>query len=340
MLVGGRDGRKAAALVDSLRLPVENAVRIDAGSHELATTLRALGVETLIHTAGPFQGQDYGVARSAIAAGANYIDLADGRSFVAGISALDAEAKAAGVSVVSGASSVPALSSAVVDHYLPAFARLESIRLGIGSGARSPGIATVRGIFGYGGKPFRRLEGGAWVETHGWLDLTRHEFPAPVGPRWLSSCDVPDLELFPQRYPTVRTVSFHAGFASDAGHLAVWALAGGVKAGLLKSMLPFAGPLNGLSRVIEPLVSDKGAMFVTLEGIGKSGAPLVKRWNLLAAQNHGPTIPCGASIALARQLAAGRVLPKGAQACLGLLTIDEYLAPLAKLDVRQIAEPL
>src|SRR5256885_7469806 len=35
----------------------------------------------------------------------------------------------------------------------------------------------------------------------------------PICKRWLGSCDVPDLELFPQRYPTVRTVSFQAGFA-------------------------------------------------------------------------------------------------------------------------------
>jgi saccharopine dehydrogenase-like NADP-dependent oxidoreductase len=39
-------------------------------------------VDSVIHTAGPFQGQDYAVARSAIAAGANYIDLADGRDLL------------------------------------------------------------------------------------------------------------------------------------------------------------------------------------------------------------------------------------------------------------------
>jgi uncharacterized membrane protein len=40
--------------------------------------------------------------------------LADGRQFVAGISSLDALAAAAGLTVISGASSVPALSSAVI----------------------------------------------------------------------------------------------------------------------------------------------------------------------------------------------------------------------------------
>ena len=40
--------------------------------------------------------------------------------------------------------------------------------------------------------------------------------------RWLGSCDVPDLDLFPLRYPSLRTVAFHAGVASVPGHFAVW----------------------------------------------------------------------------------------------------------------------
>ncbi|MCS6763013.1 MAG: hypothetical protein MO853_02215 [Candidatus Protistobacter heckmanni] len=98
----------------------------------------------------------------AIASGANYINLADGRDFVAGISRLDSLARERDVLVASGASSVPALSSAVVDRYLPSFSRLNTIRVGIGSGARSPGTATLRSVFGYCGKPFQSLQDGRW----------------------------------------------------------------------------------------------------------------------------------------------------------------------------------
>ena len=83
------------------------------------------------------------MARAAIKAGCNYLDLADGRAFVTGISRLDAEARAAGVSIISGASSLPALTSAVVDKYRGEFKRLDSIRIGITSGALIPGIATL-----------------------------------------------------------------------------------------------------------------------------------------------------------------------------------------------------
>jgi len=339
VLVGGRDAAKGREAAQNLGLPPESGIGVDTAGGNLAETLRTIGVNTVIHTAGPFQGQGYSVATAAIQAGSNYVDLADGRAFVSGISSLDRAAKERGVTVISGASSVPALSSAVVDHYLPAFGRLDAIRAGIGSGARAPGLATVKGIFGYCGKPIRRLEKGVWVETHGWLDLKRYRFPGPVGARWLGSSDVPDLELFPMRY-AVNTVTFHVGFASDLGHLAVWALAGLVKAGVMSSMAPLARPLNRMSRWLEPIVSDKGAMFVELEGFGHEGNPLVKRWYLLVSQNHGPYVPCGASIALVNKLASGEALPKGAMPCMGLLTVEEYLAPLEGLDIKVIADQI
>ena len=336
LLIGGRDLAKGAALAQSLGLPAEHATRIDAGAVGLDRCVAQLNVDTLINTAGPFQGQDYHVAQAAIQAGCNYIDLADARQFVGGIDCLDQAARLRGVTVVSGASSVPGLSSAVVDKYLPRFARLDSIQLGIGSGARSPGVATVKGIFGYCGKPLQRWERGEWVTTHGWLDLRRHHFPSPVGPRWLSSCDIPDLDLFAKRYAPIRSVTFHAGFASDLGHLVVWGLAGLVRFGLLKSAVPFAIPLNRISQWMEPILSDQGAMFVTLDGIGPDRQPLHLTWNLLAAQNHGPHIPCGASIALTQKISNGQSLPVGAMPCMGLLTVEEYLAPLRDLDIREV----
>lgn len=340
LLVAGRDLSKARNTARALRLPDDQAVRLDAASRDFSATIKSLAVNTLVHTAGPFQAQDYKVASAAIEAKANYIDLADGRSFVAGIAALDFAARNGGVVVVSGASSVPALSSAVVDQYLPAFHRLDSIRLGIGSGARAPGLATVQGVFGYCGKPIRRWENGTWVETFGWLDLIHYKFPEPVGRRFLGSCDVPDLELFPKRYGSVRTVTFHGGFASDVGHLFVWAMSALVKAGIFSSIAPLARPLNRLSRWVEPIVSDKGAMFVELEGIDRDGRAVKRRWHIVAAQNHGPYIPCAAAIAVAKKLADGVALPKGAQPCIGLLTVEECLAPLMALDIHVLADPV
>jgi hypothetical protein len=147
---------------------------------------------------------------------------------------------------------------------------------------------------------------------------------------------VPDLEVLPARYPSVRTVSFYAGFASDAGHFAVTALAQLVRAGLLNSAAPFAAPLERLSRVLERAISDRGGMFVELSGTSAEGAPLALTWHLLAARNHGPHIPCGAAIALARKLARGDRLPIGAMPCVGVLSVEEYLESLRDLEVSEV----
>ncbi len=337
LLLAGRDPQKATALAYQLGLTAEHARRVDAGDPRLGLLLRKLGVNVLIHTAGPFQQQDYRVAKAAIDAGCHYLDLADGRDFVCNITRLDAAARAAGVALISGVSSLPALSGAVIDDYLPQFSRLDSIRMGISSGARVPGIATVRGIFSYCGKPFRALENGAWTEVHGWLDRRQHEFPKPVGPRLFGRIDVPDLALLPARYPGVKTVSFHAGFASFTGHKAVELLARQVQAGRLESAAPYAGLFHWVAERVQALVSDSGGMYVRLEGLDDEGKPLALTWMLVASENHGPHIPCAPSIALAAKIAAGYAPPAGATACLGLLTLDEILEPLKGLRVREIA---
>lgn len=337
VLIGGRDSQRARATARDLTLPADSALAIDAHRDDLAARLKGANVDVVVHTAGPFQGQRYDVAEAAIDASCHYIDLADGRAFVGGIGQLDEAARRQNVAVVSGASSVPALSSAVVERYRPRFRALSAVRSGISSGARSPGLATVRGIFGYVGRPFVRLEGGEWATTHGWMDLRRHDFPAPVGCRWMSSCDVPDLDVLPARYPELRTVTFHGGFASGIGHLVVYAIAGAVRARLLPSATPLAASLHRLSRVLEPFISDRGGMFVTLEGTGHDGSPLSLTWHLLAARNHGPQIPCAAAIALVRKVAAGHELPRGAFPCVGLLSVEEYLEPLRDLEVREVA---
>lgn len=336
LLIGGRHADQAQMLAKKLGLNPAQGLAIDAHAANLVQRLTALNVNTIIHTAGPFQGQNYTVAQAAIAATANYIDLADGRDFVAGIKELDSLAQKQDVLVTSGASSLPALSSAVVDRYLHRFSRLESIKHGIASGARAPGLATMRGVFSYCGKSFSRLQEGHWKTTYGWLDLQRYHFPSPVGARWLGSCDVPDLILFPQRYPHVHTVTFHAGFASALGHLTVWSAAQLVRLGWISSLIPFSTPLHKISQWLEPFISDKGGMFVSLTGIGVDGQPLTLDWHLIAAQNHGPYIPCGAAIALAKKLASGDQLPRGAMPCMGLLSVADYLAALQDFDVHEL----
>lgn len=84
---------------------------------DIAEALRTHRPSLVVDASGPFQ--DYGidpyrVIACCIAAGVDYLDFADGADFVSGVSTFDAAAKAAGVAVLSGVSSFPVLTAAVL----------------------------------------------------------------------------------------------------------------------------------------------------------------------------------------------------------------------------------
>jgi saccharopine dehydrogenase-like NADP-dependent oxidoreductase len=320
VIVAGRDARRASVV-------------LDARSSSLAAELRKLRATVVVHTAGPFQGQDYAVPRACIEAGAHYIDLSDARNYVCGIQSLDEAARSNDVIVVSGASSVPALSSAVVDHLRPQFSTIESIDHGITSGARPPGLAAMEGVLGYVGKPIAQWRDAAWRPAYGWQDLARRRYPHPVGARWLGNCDVPDLELFPQRYAPVRTVVFRAGVGMRVGMFSTWAASWLVRAGIMKSLLPHVPLLRRAALAIERFGPTCSAMHVTVSGLDRQSRPASRTWWLLARNNHGPQVPCLPAIALARKLLRGEISTRGAMPCMGLLTVEEILAAGRGLDL-------
>jgi short subunit dehydrogenase-like uncharacterized protein len=84
---------------------------------DVAAQLRAQKPDILIDASGPFQAYGdvpYRLIEACIAARVNYLDLADGSAFVAGVATFDKAAQAAGIFVLSGVSSFPVLTAAVV----------------------------------------------------------------------------------------------------------------------------------------------------------------------------------------------------------------------------------
>lgn len=328
--VAGRDLAKARELAKSCGA---EALQLDMNSPDLAEQLRGLGAHMLISTAGPFQNQDYRVAQAAIAAGLHYADLADAREFVCAIGELDEAARTAGVLVCSGASSVPALAAGVIDELLPRFSRLDEIWHGISSSEKTPGVSTLAAVLNYCGKPFQQWRDGSWQKVHGWQDLSPHDFAAPLGKRWVGNCDIPDLQLFPTRYPGVRSVRFSAGVGLRVTQFGTWLLSWLVRGGLLRSGVPLAGFLRRGAVALEPFGDGLSGMFVRLRGLDQEGQAQTLCWELQALNNDGPNIPCMAAVALARKLAVGTLAVRGAMPCLGLLTLAEYLAELDGLAI-------
>lgn len=336
VIVAGRDAGKAAAKCAELsrhKGRVE-AQRLDASSLT-AADLKRLAVDIVINTVGPFQGQDYRVARAAIAARCHYIDLADARDFVCGITALDAEARAADVLVVSGASSVPALAAAVIDNLQQSVGLVEDVTYGISPGnSFDPGEATVASILAGVGKPFSALIDGQMQTVYGWQPLATHRAPV-AGTRWLGACDVPDLTLFPQRYPTLRTQRFLAGVEVKLFHGSLWALSWLVRWRLLQGLERLAHSLIAVKRRLHFLGSDRGLMFVRLQGRSSDRGSRSAEWTLVAFDGHGPYIPATPAVIIARALANGHQPRRGAMPCLDLMTLAEFTNEVADLQIRQ-----
>jgi saccharopine dehydrogenase-like NADP-dependent oxidoreductase len=331
VIVGGHNLKKAEA---AAKKHGSHAAHVDSTAENLADRFRELQIKVVINTVGPFQGQNYHVAQAAINAGIHYIDIADAREFVMGISALDAAAMEKEVMVVSGASSIPTLAAAVIDMHLPEFEQLQIIDYGITSSEKIPGAATVQAVMGYVGKPFRQWRDGAWKWVYGWQSTTRHRFASALGTRWFGNCDVPDLEIFPQRYSGVRTVRFRAGLGLRTTHCGLWWLSWLVRFKLFRSAKLLAPFLTKIATILQPLGNGRSGMFVKLTGTGKSGHSITRVWELNATKNDGANIPGMAAVALVRKLAEGKFWGKGATPCVDIVTLDEYLYELRDFAVK------
>jgi hypothetical protein len=334
LLLGGRDERRLKVAQRQLRdvkpdAPID-IVPWDIGAPGLPGLLRSQKIDLVIHLAGPFQGQDYTVAEACLQAKVAYIDMADGRDFVAKFSTLDAAARDKGIPLITGASTLPAVSSAIVDGMLENFSQLRGIDYGICAGLKSGlGLATLKAVLSYCGKPYSILNDGKRVTTFGLGRPRHHDFPPPVNRRYLVDCDIPDHDLFPARYPTLSHMDF--GSCVDVPGLA--------RMLSLMSLCAHKGLIrdwNGLSILIEPamkamkfLGSPHSGFFMRLEGKGPQGDPKAMLIEILARDGSGLEIPVTPVVLLVKKMLRGDVPTVGAYPCMGLFALAELKQELS-----------
>ena len=304
---------------------------------DIAAVLAAARPDLVIDAAGPFQDSACAVPEACIAARIPYLDLADGRAFVAGIAALDETAKAAGVAIVSGASSLPALTGAIVRALAQGLDRVESVEAALSASNRaSGGASVVEAILSYVGRPVRLWRGGRWARAHGWQELRRIDYEAagaePLCGRLVALVDVPDLELIPDLLPGRPAVAFRAGTELSFQMLGLWLASWPVRWGWLRSLRPFAPLLLRLYHATLGLGGARSAMSVTLTGWA-GPRPLERRWTIVAERGEGLHIPTLAAQLLAADMLAGRLAP-GARSAAGLLALERFAPLFAGLAVR------
>ena len=283
--------------------------------------------DVLIDAAGPFQDSGYAVPLACARAGVSYIDLADARAFVTGIGALDEAARTAGVAIIAGASSVPALSGAVARRLAEGMNAVRTVEIAISaSNHATAGASIASAILSYVGRPVRLWRGRRWDRGWGWQELRRETFRVAgardLRGRWVAIADVPDHDLLPETLPGRPAVIFRAGTESALQTIGLWLLSWSVRWFSLGGLTRLALVMQPLQRLSRWMSDGRSAMTVRVKGEA-GGAFVERQWTLVAADGDGPEIPTLAAVLLAEAVAAGTIAP-GARDAGRLLDLDTF----------------
>jgi hypothetical protein len=331
LLIAGRSKQKASAFCNQLPVGAQKVPLFFDRNGDVEAQISDIHPHLVVDATGPFQsyGADpYRVVKACIANAVDYMDLADGSDFVKNISQFNEQAKLQNVFVLSGVSSFPVLTAAVVRRLSQGLTQINTIKGGI---APSPyagvGLNVIRAIATYAGKrlPLIRNKqpsfGYALTETMryticppGYLPLKNTLF---------SLVDVPDLQVLPELWPELDSVWMGAGPVPEILHRMLIGLAWLVRIRLLPSLLPFASLFHSVINVLR-WGEHRGGMFVLIEGCDGNGKKIERSWHLLAEGNDGPLIPSMAVEALVKRSLSGEKPASGARPATQDLELEDY----------------
>jgi saccharopine dehydrogenase-like NADP-dependent oxidoreductase len=349
--VGGRSLHNAIPFITELREIDPGCdprfVLLDRNSLS-AEELRRLGVATVVDAAGPFQNSSYSLVEAAIAAGTHYIDLADSRSFVAGIGGLDLRAKNGGVAIITGASSTPAVSNAVLRDLTAGWRSIDRIWVSIVPGSWSelklrptappmPGRSVIEAILSWTGEPVRIFEDGRWQIQTGWSGLRKVRL-GHLGWRRASLAETPDLDILVNDFNPRVSARFNAGLDLGFMHNGLRILATLRHWRLLPRLTAFTGLLQTVATTLAPYGSNAGGMIIEVDGVDQGGLTVRAEAQLIATNGHGPIIPSLAAVALLKQIADGRLTYRGASHAGLHLKTKEIIELVPDLSIKLTTE--
>ena len=324
LVIAGRNPRQGEAYAQSIqaRYLFCDVEKDDSLRQAIA------GAYLVVNASGPFQAMNYTIPQTCLEEKSHYIDLGDGRDYVAGIGRLHQQAQDQQCFVCVGASTSPAITSAAVANLRPHFQTIDSIEVALSAGNKNQaGVSTIASILTYVGIPMQVWQDGLWQPRWGWGEGKFVTFPPPVGKRRVQLCNVPDLELFPQLFEA-ENVIFRAGVELTMFNYAL-ALLGRMRQKWPRFNLPaLAQPLVRLSEWFKFLGTFHGgcAVWVT----GDDGR---QRAVSLVAPSNGPRIPAAPAILLSRKLLAEEPPVYGAFPCMGFLSLAEFGEHLAPYGI-------
>jgi hypothetical protein len=333
LLIAGRSKQKAETFCKQLSSKANKAALFFDRDADVESQIREIAPTLVVDATGPFQiyGEDpYRVVKACIAIGIDYVDLADGTDFVKNISQFDQEAKAKNIFVLSGVSSLPVLSAAVIRRLATDLEKIHSITAGI---APSPyagvGLNVIRAISSYAGKRLQLVRHGQPAFTYALTETMRYTISPPghlpLDNNLYSLVDVPDLKVLPDLWPELDSIWMGAGPVPEILHRMLIGLSWLVRIRLLPSLLPFASLFHFVMNILR-WGDHRGGMFVVIQGSDKSGRNIERSWHLVAEGNDGPFIPSMGITALIKNILSGKKPASGARPGTRDVELQDYEA--------------
>jgi hypothetical protein len=190
-------------------------------------------------------------------------------------------------------------------------------------------------LLSYAGKPIRIRRFGEARDIAGLQDWQSVDIAVPGHKplhRLVAPCEVPDLELLPARYPSLRRVIFRAGTELSILNRSAGLLSRLVSARLLKSLSPFANLAGAAFGLLRGFGTSRSGMQVTVTDGSQR-----RRWNVLAEEGDGLWVPALAAALLTEKLDRGELRP-GARPGLDMLSLAEFRSAFAPFKIADLIE--
>lgn len=302
-------------------------LQLDA--RDISKALKEERPDLVVDASGPFQAygtEPYRVIEACIASGVNYLDFADASDFVFGVSKFDAPAKARGVFVISGVSTCPALTAAVLRE----MAKTMEIVTVEGGIAPSPfagiGLNVMRAVVGYAGSPVKLKRAGMTTTGTGLAESRRFTVAVPgrmpLRNIHFSLVDVPDLQLLPREHPALTDIWMGAGPVPEILLRVLNVLARARATFRLPALTPFSRLFFAVLNTMR-FGEHRGGMFIRATGTA-DGNRIEQSWHLLAEGDDGPYIPSMAIEAVIRKWLGGDKPSAGARSSVQTLELSDY----------------
>ncbi len=314
--------------------PRAKGVFVDASSESSLTDVMK-GADAAVGCIGPFYRFAPTMARAAIKARVPYVDICDDYGPMKQLFDMDAEAKSAGVTVITGLGWTPGISSLLAKYGAARFDRVDDIRIAwAGGAADSQGLAVIMHVaYAVTGK-IPTFRNGEWIDIPAASEAEIVEFPKPLGKMRAFHTGHPEPFTLP-RYIKAKNVSLRGTLDPDwTNDLAVWL----VRLGLTSShqrISRVAKVIHALEFVLR--IGGSPVSSIRVEVIGEKNGRM-ESTVMTATDAMGKLTGIPAAIGAA-YLARGDCKCPGVNAPEGVIDPVPFFRELARHDVRVVGVP-